>query len=86
MPRYGYHGTVLHVDLGTQTVQREYPGERFWRIYQGGGLLAAYYLQALHPGPGDAYDPANPLIFASSVLAGHPYAGLARFTWQRAAH
>ncbi len=80
MSRYGYHGTVLHVDLSAQTVQREYPGERFWRIYAGGGLLAAYYLQVLHPGPGDAYDPANPLIFASSVLAGHPYAGLARFT------
>ena len=80
MSRYGYHGTVLHVDLSAQTVQREYPGERFWRIYAGGGLLAAYYLQVLHPGPRDAYDPANPLIFASSVLAGHPYAGLARFT------
>ena len=80
MPRYGYHGTVLHVDLHDQTVQREYPGERFWRIYAGGGLLAAYYLQMLHGGPGDAFDPANPLIFASSVLAGHPYAGLARFT------
>ena len=80
MPRYGYHGTVLHVDLHHQTVQREYPGERFWRIYAGGGLLGAYYLQTLHGGPGDAFDPANPLIFASSVLAGHPYAGLARFT------
>ena len=44
MPRYGYHGTVLHVDLHHQTVQREYPGERFWRIYAGGGLLGAYYL------------------------------------------
>ena len=28
----------------------------------------------------DAFDPANLLILTSSVVAGHPYAGLARFT------
>ena len=80
MTRFGYHGAVLHIDLTQRTVIREEPDEIFWRTYAGGGLLATYYLQKLHPGPGDAFGPDNPLILTSSVMAGHPYAGLARFT------
>lgn len=80
MTRFGYHGVVLHIDLVHETFTREKPDDSFWRTYAGGGLLATCYLQKLHPGPGDAFDPANPLILTSSVVAGHPYAGLARFT------
>ena len=56
------------------------PDEIFWRGYGGGGLLAAAYLLQHTPAGIDAFDPANPLILTSSVVAGHPYAGLARFT------
>lgn len=80
MSRYGYHGKILHVDLRARRAWIEEPDERFWRIYGGGGLLAAYYLLRECPRGVDALDPANLLIVTSSVIAGHPYASLARFT------
>jgi aldehyde:ferredoxin oxidoreductase len=80
MSRYGYHGKILHVDLGARRAWIEEPDERFWRIYSGGGLLAAYYLLRECPRGVDAFDPANLLILTSSVIAGHSYASLARFT------
>jgi aldehyde:ferredoxin oxidoreductase len=77
---YGYHGKILHIDLTQRTARIETPGEHFWRVYGGGGLLAVYYLlRDCAPGI-DALDAANLLIFSSSVVAGHPFAGLARFT------
>ena len=78
--RYGYHGKVLHVDLGARRAWVEEPGEIFWRVYAGGGLLGAYYLMRETRAGLDAFDAGNLLILASSVIAGHPYAGLARFT------
>lgn len=77
---YGYHGKILHIDLTAQRAWIETPDAKFWRIYGGGGLLATYYLLRESPAGIDAFDPANLLIFASSVVAGQPYAGLARFT------
>jgi aldehyde:ferredoxin oxidoreductase len=44
MTLYGYHGKVLHIDLSARRAWLELPDEDFWRIYGGGGLLAAYYL------------------------------------------
>lgn len=78
--RYGYHGTVLHIDLSAKRAWVETPDDKFWRIYGGGGLLATAYLLRDTPPGIDAFDPANLLILTSSVMAGHPYAGLARFT------
>ena len=80
MESYGYHRKILHVDLTRQTAWIEEPDDHFWRIYGGGGLLATYYLLRETPSGTDAFDPANLLILTSSVVAGHPYAGLARFT------
>ena len=76
----GYHGKVLHIDLTHRTGWIEQPDETFWRTYGGGGLLATHYLLKECPPRIDALDPANLLILTSSVVAGHPYAGLARFT------
>jgi aldehyde:ferredoxin oxidoreductase len=78
--RFGYNGKILHVDLETRSSTVEEPTETFWRIYAGGGLLATYYLMTLTPPGIDAFDPRNPLILTTSVVAGQPYAGLARFT------
>ncbi len=78
--RYGYHGAVLHIDLSAKRTWVETPDDKFWRIYGGGGLLATAYLLRDTPPGIDAFDPANLLILTSSVMAGHPYAGLARFT------
>lgn len=83
MSGHGYHGKVLRIDLSGLSEQRwsiEEPGELFWRRYGGGGLLAAYYLLRETPPGIDAFDPANLLVLTSSVVAGHPYAELARFT------
>jgi aldehyde:ferredoxin oxidoreductase len=80
MSRFGYHGRVLHIDLGAQRSWVEEPDDRFWRIYGGGGLLAAHYLLRECPAGTDALDAANLLVLTSSVVAGHPFAGLARYT------
>lgn len=80
MTSYGYHGAVLHIDLTRRAAWVERPGDIFWRVYGGGGLLAADYLMKHCPPRIDAFDPASLLILTSSVVAGHPYAGLARFT------
>jgi aldehyde:ferredoxin oxidoreductase len=71
---------VLHIDLSARKAWLEEPEERFWRVYGGGGLLATYYLLRECPRGIDAFDPANLLILTSSVVAGHAYAGLPRFT------
>jgi aldehyde:ferredoxin oxidoreductase len=80
MKRFGYHGKILHINLKSQQVWLEEPDDRFWRIYGGGGLLATYYLLRHCPPGIDAFDPANLLIITSSVVAGQPYASLARYT------
>lgn len=76
---YGYHGRILHVDLGSRTTTIEEPDEIFYRLYAGGGLLGAYYLlKETEPGI-DPLSPGNLLIFSNSVIAGYPAAGLVRY-------
>ena len=76
---YGYHGRILHVDLGSRTTTVEEPDEIFYRLYAGGGLLGAYYLlRETRPGI-DPLSPENLLIFSNSVIAGYPAAGLVRY-------
>jgi len=76
---HGYHGKVLHVDLDSRSTHVEEPGEAFYRIYAGGGLLGAYYLlKDTQPGI-DPLSPDNLLIFSNSVIAGYPAAGLVRY-------
>jgi aldehyde:ferredoxin oxidoreductase len=76
----GYWGTLLWIDLTTQTFKFEQRPEAFFRHYAGGGLLAtALLLERTRPGI-DPLGPENLLVFTSSVVAGHPGAGLPRFT------
>jgi len=77
---YGYNGKILRVDLTTNKLSVEEPGEVFYRTYLGGGGLASYYLlRELRPGI-DPLGPENVLIFASSVISGVPIAGMTRYT------
>jgi aldehyde:ferredoxin oxidoreductase len=71
---------LLHVDLATGEAAQREPGEDHLRQYAGGSLLALHHLMRATPAGLDAYAPQAPLIFASSVLAGYPYAGLPRFS------
>ncbi|MGI9254102.1 MAG: aldehyde ferredoxin oxidoreductase N-terminal domain-containing protein, partial [Thermomicrobiales bacterium] len=77
---HGYTGRILHIDLGARTTRIEEPGESWWRRLGGGGAVGtALLLRDTTPGM-DPFDPAMPLIFTSSVMAGQPYPGLARFS------
>jgi len=78
--RYGYTGRILWIHLTDRTFTLEERDEVFWRRYVGGGLLATRLLLERTPPGIDPLGPDNLLIFASSVVAGHPAAGLARFT------
>ena len=80
MTRYGYHGTILHVDLAREDRWVEAPDDRYWRLYAGGGLLATEQLLRHSPVGADPLGPENLLVLASSVMAGHRYVGLARYT------
>ena len=67
---YGYHGSVLVVDLTTQTVLRERLPESVLRSFIGGTGLASYLLYRHCPPGADPLGPDNPLIFACSPLIG----------------
>jgi len=77
---FGYHGALLWIDLTNHAWSLDWRPEEFFRQYPGGGLLATRLLLERTPPGVDPLGPQNLLIFASSVLAGHPAAGLARFT------
>jgi aldehyde:ferredoxin oxidoreductase len=78
--RYGYTGRILWVDLTRRSYVLEQRDELFWRRYAGGGLAATALLLERTPPGIDPLGPENLLIFASSVIAGQPGPGLARFT------
>ena len=73
----GYNGKILTVNLTDQSYVVSEPHERYWRTYGGGGLLAAERLLHETPTGVDPLGPENALIFASSVMAGQPFVGLA---------
>ncbi len=78
--RHGYTGRILWVDLTQRRHVLEERDELFWRRYAGGGLAATALLLERTPPGIDPLGPENLLIFASSVVAGQPGPGLARFT------
>jgi aldehyde:ferredoxin oxidoreductase len=73
----GYNGKILTVDLTKLSYEVSEPHEHYWRTFGGGGLLAAERLLRETPAGADPLGPENALIFASSVMAGQPYVGLA---------
>ena len=77
---FGYTAKILWVDLTSGACRLEQRSEEFWRRYAGGGLVSTLLLLQ-HTPPGiDPLGSDNLLIFASSVVAGNPGPGLARFT------
>lgn len=77
---YGYNGRILHVDLSTGRTWTEERDEIFFRTYVGGGLLGTKLLLDHVTQGADPLGPDNVLIFASSVVAGTPAPGMARFS------
>lgn len=76
---YGYHGKILHVDLGSQTFKVETPGENFYRRYTGSSVMAVTYLLKETPAGLDAFDPRSYLMFFAGIMSGFNAPGLARF-------
>jgi aldehyde:ferredoxin oxidoreductase len=77
---HGYNGKILRVDLDNESMSVEEPQELFYSRYLGGGALAlSYLLKELKP-KSDPLGPENLLVFAGSVIAGTPAAGLSRFS------
>jgi aldehyde:ferredoxin oxidoreductase len=78
--RFGYNGKILHIDLSHRRFRTEVLDDEVYRLYPGGGLLGTYLLlKETSPGL-DPFDAENLLIFVSSVIAGLPAVGLARFS------
>ena len=67
---YGYHASVLIVDLSTRSSHREPLDESVLRRFIGGTGLASYLLYVHCPAGADPLGPENPLIFACSPLVG----------------
>ena len=67
---YGYHASVLIVDLSTRSSHREPLDENVLRRFIGGTGLASYLLYVHCPVGADPLGPENPLIFACSPLVG----------------
>ena len=67
---YGYHASVLIVDLSTRGYHRESLDESVLRRFIGGTGLASYLLYVHCPVGADPLGPENPLIFACSPLVG----------------
>jgi len=76
----GYNGRILWIDLNSQSWNYQEKDEEFFRIFVGGGLLAAKILLDNTPAAINPLSSENLLIFTSSVMAGHEGAGLPRFT------
>ncbi len=76
----GYHGKLLFMNLSSGFTQIEEPDENFYRKYVGHGIMGAYFLLTKTKKNTDAFSEENLLMFMSSVVSGHEYAGLARFT------
>ena len=75
---YGYHGKILHVDLGTGRLEVEEPEESFYRRYVGGSAMGAYYLLKNTPPGSNPLGPDNTLSLMVSAVTGAPISGLSR--------
>jgi len=67
---YLYHGKILIIDLTTQEVRVEELSPSLLKGYLGGVGLATRLLYQYLPAGSDALSPHNPLVFATSALAG----------------
>ena len=75
---YGYSGNIFRVDLDSEKVSIEQPGEVFYRRYLGGwGFIVYYLLKELEQGI-EPLSSDNKLIFAPGVVTGAPIGGSGR--------
>ncbi len=63
-------GKLLYVDLGSRRVEARALDEAYRRAYLGGVGLATRLLWDECPPRIDAFDPRNPLVFATGAFTG----------------
>lgn len=72
---YGYHNSILRVDLTEGKIAIEQRNEDFFRRYYGGVCMIGHILmKELQPGV-DPFSPDNLLVFAPGVVTGATIAG-----------
>ncbi len=76
----GYNGKILHVNLTSGLCNVEEPDELWYRTYFGGSAFASYYLLKEMEKGVDPLSENNVLVFACSVVTGHPISGFNRYT------
>ena len=79
MSREAFRGRVLRIDLSTWTHAVEEPDAATWEHDGGGPLVATRLLLSETPAALDAFDSRSPLLFMSSIVAGHRLPALPRF-------
>jgi aldehyde:ferredoxin oxidoreductase len=75
---YGYTGKILHIDLTTEKLEVEEPGETFYRKYVGGSGMGAYYLFKHTPPGADPLGPENTLSLIVGPVTGALISGQSR--------
>lgn len=79
MPPGGYHGQLLHVDLGSGAAQRTPVEEATLRAFIGGAGLGTRLLMEHAPAGADPLAPEAPVVVALSPLVGSPLTTSAKF-------
>jgi aldehyde:ferredoxin oxidoreductase len=76
---HGFHGRLLHIDLGTGKSDFQEIDESRLRAFLGGIGLGTSLLYDYAPAGVDPFSPANPLIFTSAPLVGTGLTTTAKF-------
>ncbi len=75
---YGYHGSIIKVDLSTGEIVKESYGEDFAKKFLGGNGLAAKLIYDRVPADISPDDPHNALVFTTGPLTDTPVWGTSR--------
>lgn len=76
--KLGFWRKIAKVNLTDGSVTYDQMDDTWYRIYAGGSLIGAYYCMKEIPKGIDAFDSANTMVFATSIVTGAPAACLSR--------
>ncbi len=74
----GYTGTILRVDLTQGRIEKEHPGDEFYRMYMGGGAMGTYFLLRETAGDTHPLSPENIVTVAPGLTTGALISGVSR--------
>ena len=74
----GYTGTILRVDLSKAKIERQQPGDAFYRMYMGGSAIGTYFLLKETDADTAALSPENIVTIAPGLTTGAMISGVSR--------